>query len=164
MKFSPRFESSLVGAALENVFSRYHVPLPVVVASDMEIEGVAEKVEQAEEIETEEEKKLKQFEESLQPPPEKPRANVKQLQRPRKRPRRCDVCEKDFKSVGKMQAHRYDRRMWGLWLASPKTFISGILSAMSCKSSLLTFFFSQLIQKSHLFLMPSKNLQRMRFK
>ena len=36
-----------------------------------------------------------------------PRARVRQLQRPRKRPRRCDVCEKDFKSIGKMQAHRY---------------------------------------------------------
>ena len=94
------------------MFSRGgHVTLPVVVVSDMEGEGVAEKVEQAEDLETREEE-LKHLEESLQPappPPDKPaRANVKQLQRPRKRPRRCDVCEKDFKSVGKMQAHRYE--------------------------------------------------------
>ena len=40
------------------------------------------------------------------PTPPPPRAKVRQLQRPRKRPRRCDVCEKDFKSIGKMQAHR----------------------------------------------------------
>ena len=120
INFSSRFESSLVGAALENVFSRGHAVLPFLVPSLESGGSLSESgrvVEQAElkgtrelrpdEIATAERDRRPFPQTAPDSPPSPPRAKVRQLQRPRKRPRRCDVCEKDFKSIGKMQAHRY---------------------------------------------------------
>ena len=119
INFFSRFESSLVGAALENVFSRGHAVLPFFVPSLESGGSLSESgrvVEQAElkgtrelrpdEIATAERDRPAGPQTAPDSPPP-PRAKVRQLQRPRKRPRRCDVCEKDFKSIGKMQAHRY---------------------------------------------------------
>ena len=102
-----------MGADLDNAFSRGHVTLPIFVTS-LESGGVCESecVEQADIKGTLELTPLESGTEDQANPQiafdeSPPRARVRQLQRPRKRPRRCDVCEKDFKSIGKMQAHRY---------------------------------------------------------
>ena len=111
-----RFESSLVGAALENIFSGSQTASPLLVPSPVGCLSEPERVDQTGLTEAQ----VLKVEESApgdEPPGPQtspddaeatpPRARVRQLQRPRKRPRRCDVCEKDFKSIGKMQAHRY---------------------------------------------------------
>ena len=101
-----------MGAALENVFSRGHAT-PSILVPDLESGSLTEMAaEQAELRENQELRALESAEAEDRPhlqmePDAPPRAKVRQLQRPRKRPRRCDVCDKDFKSIGKMQAHRY---------------------------------------------------------
>ena len=102
-----------MGAALENVFSRGHAT-PSIIVPDLESGSLTEMAaEQAELRENQELRALESAEAEDRPhlqmePDAPPRAKVRQLQRPRKRPRRCDVCDKDFKSIGKMQAHRCD--------------------------------------------------------
>ena len=111
-----RFESSLVGAALENMFSGSQTGFPLLVASPDGCPSELERVDQTGMTEAQV-LKVEESAPGVEPPDPQtspddgqaspPRARVRQLQRPRKRPRRCDVCEKDFKSIGKMQAHRY---------------------------------------------------------
>ena len=105
-----------MGAALENIFSGSQTGFPSLVPTPVGCPSEPERVDQTGLTEDQ----VLKVEESApgdEPPAPQtspddaeatpPRARVRQLQRPRKRPRRCDVCEKDFKSIGKMQAHRY---------------------------------------------------------
>ena len=107
-----------MGAALENMFSGTQAAaFPLLVPSPVGFLSESERVDQAGLTEAQD---LKVEESAPGDEPSgpqtalddaeatAPRARVRQLQRPRKRPRRCDVCEKDFKSIGKMQAHRYE--------------------------------------------------------
>ena len=105
-----------MGAALENIFSNSQTAFPALVPSPVVCLSEPERVDQtglteAQDLKLEESARRDEPLDTQTSPDDAeatpPRARVRQLQRPRKRPRRCDVCEKDFKSIGKMQAHRY---------------------------------------------------------